>query len=232
MKKIIKKNLYSQKSLTLFLEYLEDSHLYIYQEPINFYFRVNKKIDNNQLEINQQAVSNILNTHIDNIRNEDQFLNFFKFCFLRNEPDIALEQAIIKTPIKSNFLFFSYIEKIVLSIKENQEILLRYLNRTTFLNNTWRFIDLYLSHLDNHEDKLKIIKKISKTNAFRIPNNQKDIYNSAKDYIDNYQDLLSYFTHLMEIKEDESIVNSIEYPHTIIIKFTPQKLLNANLTNI
>ncbi len=59
----------------------------------------------------------------------------------------------------------------------------------------------------------------------------KNIYNSAKDYIDNHQDLLSYFTQLMEIKEDESIVNSIEYPHTIIIKFTPQKLLNANLTN-
>ncbi len=231
MIKTAKKKNYSEKCLSLFIQYLEENDYYVSQETMNFYFRINKKNQNSEVEVNHQAISNLLNSNIDKIRNEQDFLDFFTFCYLKKEPDIVLEQAIIKTPNKSDFLFFSHIEKIILSIKKNQQILFKYLNRVSFLNVSWSFIDLFLNHLKSKEDQLKLIKTLTKTTPFRIPNNQKEIYNSISEYIENPEELMPYFNHLIKIKDNESIINSIEYPHTISINFSAQKLLNANLKN-
>jgi hypothetical protein len=176
-------------------------------------------------------VDNLLEAGINEVYTDIEFLNFLKEVLNNGEGEVALQQAIKKTPRSKKGYYNFYVNNIIESISASEDVLFNYINRQSFLEHSWKVIDDVFPILNNDEYKKTILNTLTKIQDFVEVNTQKSIYKSVHSYLKDPSQFDTLFTKIHKPIKNRSVVDAIDTSSIIILKFTEEKLLSVNMDN-
>lgn len=216
------------KCEVLFTQYLKDNDLFVYcidSRPKQYFI---KKIAHHDTSPRYYQES-ILDQDMNSLGENHNFFSFLNEMLIKGEEDIVLYQAIKKTPKSKKGNYYIHINEIVNSLKSSEKILFKYISRANFLEHSWNVISKIFQLINKDEYKNKIIKSLSKTKAFRDAHVQSSVYDSIKDLVDDISNFQHYFDKVKNTKKEQSVVDHIDIPSAVLLRFTNAKLMGVNL---
>lgn len=229
IKSILKKGDDSTKKI--FKQYLEEKNLWVFPEKLTSeFYKIRNQINLNELK-NDYFISRVVNSSIDKIINHKEYFQFFSYCLNNNHKDILISQLIIKTPKTNSDHFNEYILDVLNLISKDEDILLKFINRSAFLNSSWIFLGDFLEHIKNPNYIKDVLKTLAKTTAFSSSDNQKEIFSLfSKTQIE--QDYLIPFFNKISINDKvQSPIVSLDIEKSIILSLSKKYLISVNLHN-
>lgn len=219
----------NQNTQPIFISFLNDINCYVYKDDLSYeYYKI--RPGNSNESKNQFFLIRLLVSSIDKLSNHAVFYDFINYCMNNNQTDVAFEQAVIKTPKVNDYLYSTHLKSIIDIFKQNQSLLLRYINRKSLLISAWLWLDDILDNITAQKDKIKIFNTIFSTSIFKSPDNQKEIYVIFKKHINNQSKYLSKFDKIFPLK-DTQFIKSIRNETAFSITFDKNILIKANINN-
>jgi hypothetical protein len=120
-------------------------------------------------------VDEILEENLDSIGTKDVFHEFLKKVLNKGEHEVAIYQAIKKTPGHKNYEYNSITSGIINTLKPFKKTLFEYVARPRFLEHNWHRIEELFKTLDGQENRMAIIEAVMQTNTFNNLDTQKSI---------------------------------------------------------
>ncbi len=132
----------SDKTKTLFIEYIGAKGWGVFNDAFmgtHYFMREPKRGEN----IHDFYYNDILTSNLDNIGIPERFLSFIEDCLKKGEREVALSQAIKKTPGAKNYQYETHVKNIVKTLTPYKSSLFNYVARTKFLENSWNLIEMF-----------------------------------------------------------------------------------------
>lgn len=217
------------KTKELFEKFLNEKGYGVYNDGfMSTHYGIRKP--KNGEKLSTYYIDDVLDSNLDNIESKDVFHEFLKKTLNQNELEVALYQAIKKTPGHKNYEYNSITSGILNTLKPFKKTLFEYFVRSRFLEHNWKRIDDIFQTLDSQEHRIAIIESVMQTNTFNGLDTQKSIYNLVQKYIKQPEKFDSYFEKINKVNEHQSVIDYIDSLSVVIIGFTEEKLIGANLT--
>lgn len=229
-KQIKKPEKTSDKTKALFIDYIGAKGWGVFNDAFlgNHYFmREPKKHET----IHDFYYNDILTTNLDNIGIPERFLSFIDYCLKQNEPEVALAQAIKKTPGAKNYQYETHVKSIIKTLTPYKNQLFNYVARTKFLENSWNQIENVFLTIDDQTRRVGIIEAMINTKTFNSVDTQKSIYNIVQKHIKNPKLFDKHFSKIEKIDDQQTVIDFINTPSVVMIGFKAEKLMGANLTS-
>lgn len=216
------------KTKELFQEFMKKNGYGVYNHGFTHSHYAIRQPKKNE-KIHDYYVDDLLDTNIDNISNTSVFFNFMKEVLNQGEHEVGLYQAIKKTPGVKNYSYDIHVSAILNALQPYKKTLFEYVTRPKFLENSWRSIEHVFETLDSQEHRVAIIEAMMQTKTFSALDTQKNIYNIVQKHIKNPSQFESQFNRINKVKESQSVIDYIDTPSIVVIGFTAEKLIGANL---
>jgi hypothetical protein len=217
-----------EKTKELFEEFLNEKGYGVYNDGFmnrHYNIRIPKPKEN----MSRYYVDDILDDNLYHIGTQDIFFEFLKKVLNKNEHDVALYQAIKKTPGNKHYDYEKITSSIINKLTPFKKTLFEYVVRPRFLEHNWSRIEDIFKTIDNQENRIAVIEAVMQTNTFKSLDTQKSIYNLVQKHIRNPEKFDSYFDKINKVQPHLSVVDYIDSPSVVIIAFTEEKLVGANL---
>jgi hypothetical protein len=220
----------SDKTKTLFIEYIGAKGWGVFNDAFmgtHYFMREPKRGEN----IHDFYYNDILTSNLDNIGIPERFLSFIEDCLKKGEREVALSQAIKKTPGAKNYQYETHVKNIVKTLTPYKSSLFNYVARTKFLENSWNLIENVFLTIDDQPSRVGIIEAMINTKTFNSIDTQKSIYNIVQKHIRNPKIFDKHFSKIEKIDEQQTVVDFINTPSVVMIGFKAEKIMGANLSS-
>ncbi len=226
---ILKKGDDSTKKI--FKEYLESNKIWVFPEKLTHeMYKIREPYNSGEIK-NDYFVYRLLNNSVDKIINPKEYFKFLLYCLNNNHHDILLSQLIIKTPKTNDPLFNDYLLDILNLLSSKEDILFNFVNRSSFLNSSWIYLQDFLVHIQNKNHIKDIFRTLIKTTAFSSSDNQKEIFSLLLSTKIDHQDLIPFFNKLKITEHLETPIISVNTQKSIILTVSKKDLISVNLQN-
>lgn len=229
VKSILKKG--DEATKKLFKQYLKDNNLWVFPEKLSSEFYKIRSKSNSDESNSDYFISRVLNSSIEKIINQQEYLKFLSYCLNNQHYDILLSQLIIKTPKTNDPHFNDYMLDVLKLISNNEEVLVKFINRSSFLNSSWIFLEDFLIHIKNPKNIKEIFKTLTKTTAFSSSDNQKEIFSLFSKREIEAEYFSPFFNKIFISKEPISPIVSVETQKSIVLTLSKKYLISMNLYN-
>lgn len=216
------------KSLELFSEFTEKNNYGIYNDSFmstSYTIREPKAGEKRSV----YYFEDFLGASLDKVRNTKKFFDFIKYALDKGELEVAVHQAIKKTPSAKSYDYNGSVRDILKSLQPYKEAFFQYVARPKFLENSSDVMSYILSNIYDQEHRIAVFEAMFQTKEFNNINTQKTIYRLFNENIRDKSKLEKYFNKIEKIKEEDSIVSSTEITSVVMIGISTVKLANANL---
>lgn len=220
-----------QKTKELFTEFLDKRELGIYNcgfMRTTYDFRKPKQGENRSLYYLDDALEDNLDKFASG-RTTDLFFNFITETLQKGEHEVALYQAIKKTPGAKSYDYDTQTDNIIKTLKPYKKTLFEYVARPKFLEHSWKTLDDVFQTLDSQEQRIAVIEAMMQTKTFASLDTQKNIYNIVQKNIRNPSQFDAHFNRISKVENTRTVVDFIDTPALVVIGFTAEKLIGANL---
>jgi hypothetical protein len=220
------------KTKELFEAFLKDKGYGVYNDGfMSTHYAIRKPKPNVSHESNfsNYHVDDLLESNLDSVESKDVFHEFLKRILNQGEHEVALYQAIKKTPSPKNYEYDNIVRGMIDTLSPFKKTLFEYFARPRFLEHNLTKIDRVFKVLDSQEHRVAVIEAVMQTNTFNSLDTQRAIYNIVQAHIKVPAKFDSYFEKITKVQEHQSVVDYVDSPSVVIIGFTEEKLIGANL---
>ncbi len=226
---ILKKGDDSTKKI--FKEYLESNEIWVFPEKLTHeMYKIRAPLSIEEVK-NDYFVYRLLNSSVDKLINPNEYFKFLSYCLNNKHDEVLLSQLIIKTPKTNDPTFNDYLLDVLKLISSHEEILFKFINRSSFLNSSWIYLQDFLVHFKNTKHIEDIFKTLIKTTAFSSYDNQKEIYSLLLQTQIKHDDLIPFFNKLTINENLDSPIISKSTQKSIILTVSKKHLISVNLHN-
>jgi hypothetical protein len=226
--KVTKKSV-SIKLKSLFEDFLLKNQFGVYNDSFMGNTLYVRKPKNDREKISDYYNEDFLNNTLSAVGTPKVFLQFLSEILKKGESDVALQQAIKKTPNPKNYEYEGHVSSILNVLEPYKKVLFNYVSRPNFLEHNFHRLDKIFSIIDDQEHRIAILESMMVTKTFNSLDTQKEIYNLVQNHIRQPEILDKHFSRIKVVDTKESVVDFIETPAIIVIGFSAEKLIGANL---
>lgn len=218
-----------EKTKQLFLQYLEDNGYSVESDGYGHRTYSLQKPSSPTKQRNTYFADDYLNANLDNIGQNQRFFIFLHRVLNMGEHEVALYQAIKKTPGPKNPQYDKSVNSIINTIKPFKKTLFDYVARTSFLEHSWRILPEVFKEIDGQIERSTIFELVFNTKTFKSTDTQKEVYGLVNQYIKQPAKYQSYFNRIQKIEENQSLVENIKHYSVVSMEYDLDKLVGANL---
>ncbi len=175
------------------------------------------------------TIEEIINCNLDMISSEDKFLEFITYCLKKSENDVAISQAIKKTPRVNHYNYDHHVDQIINTLIPFKKTLFEYVARPSFLQSSYKQIPKIFTAIDDQERRIVIFESLINTKTFQNIDSQKEIYNFAQEFLKQPEKFDQYFNRIKKIHENQNVVDNNEINSVVSLGFNIDKLIGANI---
>jgi hypothetical protein len=217
-----------EKTKELFKEFTDKHGYGVYNDGFNHAHYVIRKPKGSE-STHDFYHNDFLDSNLDSIGSHNAFFNFMTDILNKGENEVALYQAIKKTPAPKSYSFDSHVNSVLSVLTPYTKTLFEYVARPKFLESSWERIDSVFNTLDSQDYRVAIIEAMLQTKTFNALDTQKGIYNIVQKHITDPSKFDSYFDRINKVSESQSVIDYIDTPAIVVIGFTSENLIGANL---
>lgn len=219
----------SDKTKELFLAYLEKKGLGVYNDAFMSSHYVIRPPKSASEKRSDYYAGDFLDSNLDNTGGTKYFVEFLTEILNKGEHEVALHQAIKKTPGPKNYEYSKHVNTILNTITPYKKTLFEYVARPRFLESGWEKLEDVFKTIDSQEHRKAIFEAMFATKTFTSLDVQKEIYNLVQKYIKYPSVYDEQFKRITKVDEKQNVTDFVSTSAVIIIGFNTEKLIGANL---